>query len=269
MHLSGDVLNALAGKRIALTRPREQSGDFESIISSHGGIPILAPAIAIRDPDSFEDLDAALRTLKDFDLLIFTSVNAVNAVSRRAESTGVSLRSSFQGRIATVGSATAEIAAAVLHNPEVISEEGNAEALISEMGSAAGTRIFFPRGNLANPEPVRRLVEGGATVVAPVVYTTVTDPAVSQLAEEWERGDIDAVLFASPSAVHAVSSALMARPGVSQRTELPAVFCIGKMTASAARAANLPVAGIAASSNQTDLIRCAAQWFAHRETTND
>lgn len=267
--MSDDVLSALAGKRIALTRPREQAGDFESVVSSHGGIPVLAPAIAIRDPDSFEDLDAALRTLKDFDLIIFTSVNAVHAVSRRAESTGVALRSGFRGRIAAVGAVTADAATAVLHIPEVISDEGNAEALISELGTVTGKRIFFPRGNLANPEPVRRLIEEGAMVVAPIVYTTVGDPAVSQLAKEWERGSIDAVLFASPSAVRAVASALESNQGVSQRSEPPAVFCIGKMTASAARAANLTVTGIAASSTQTDLLRCAARWFAHREMTND
>lgn len=263
------VLGSLAGKRIALTRPRELIGDFEDLVRKHGGTPVIAPAIAIEPPESFAGLDEALRAVGSFDLVVFTSVNAVTAISKRAEAIGIALGQEFRGRIAAVGDATAQSAGAVLHEPEVVSRSGTAESLFSELGDLTRSRVFYPRGNLSNPQLNASLIAAGADVVSPVAYNTVADSSVSLLVDEWESNRLDAVLFASPSAVHSVVAELRTRTRSGTARHQPAIFCIGPTTASAARDAQLEVTGIAEQSTQLALIESAASWFAHLERNND
>lgn len=267
--ISERMLGSLSGKRIALTRPRELIGDFEELIRKHGGTPVIAPAIAIEPPESFAGLDEALRAVGTFDLVVLTSVNAVTAIRKRAEAIGIALGKEFRGRVAAVGDATAKSAREVLHTPEIISREGTAESLFRELGDLKGSRVFYPRGNLSSPELHARLIAAGADVVSPVAYNTVADSSVSLLVDEWESGRLDAVLFASPSAVHSVVAELRTRTRSGTARHQPAIFCIGPSTASAARDAKLEVTGIAEQSTQIALIDSAAGWFAHLERNND
>lgn len=256
---------ALSGKRIALTRPRELAGDFEELVRSHGGMPVLAPAIAIREPASFADVDEALRSIATFDLIVFTSANAVLAVVNRANAIGVMIRETFRGRIAVVGPATAEYARRNVAEPDVVADGGTADSLFSEIGSVSGLRIFYPRGDLANPALHDRLSNAGATLVSPIAYLTIPDESVSALIEDWANDRLDAVLFASPSAVKAVAAALEGRAGLQQWKDRPAVFCLGPATALAARDANLKVAAVAHHRTQVDMLKAAAMWFSSRE----
>src|SRR5829696_1117019 len=73
---------ALEGKRIVLTRPLAQAGDFEARVRALGGDPVLAPAIAIAPPETWSVADAALHrvAMYEYDWIAFTSANAVNAL---------------------------------------------------------------------------------------------------------------------------------------------------------------------------------------------
>jgi uroporphyrinogen-III synthase len=67
---------------------------------------MLVPTIAIEPPDSWAPLDAALALVHEW--VIFTSVNGVTMVRRRAEATGRG-RAAIEGsRLAAIGPATAE-----------------------------------------------------------------------------------------------------------------------------------------------------------------
>jgi uroporphyrinogen III methyltransferase/synthase len=69
---------ALAGRRVVITRAKEQAGIFADLLRSHGAEVIEFPTIVIQPPESFEPLDEAIGRLTDYDWVIFTSVNGVS-----------------------------------------------------------------------------------------------------------------------------------------------------------------------------------------------
>jgi uroporphyrinogen-III synthase len=71
-------MSVLAGKRVLITRPREQAPVLERLVRDAGGEPVCVPAIEIlpvADPAPFHALAARLA---EFDLAIFISRNAVH-----------------------------------------------------------------------------------------------------------------------------------------------------------------------------------------------
>ena len=73
----------LAGKRFLVTRPQTQAMEFVTLLKEQGGEAICVPTIEIVAPQSWEPLDHAMRDLEDFDILILTSVNGVEAFFAR------------------------------------------------------------------------------------------------------------------------------------------------------------------------------------------
>src|SRR5690349_2197477 len=79
---STDTARPLQGKRILVTRTREQAGSFSERLSALGAISVEFPVIRIVPPLDWQPLDEALRHLCDarpayYAWLIFTSVNGV------------------------------------------------------------------------------------------------------------------------------------------------------------------------------------------------
>src|SRR5215472_3921711 len=73
----------LAGKRIVVTRAQKQADGLASILHQFGAEVVEAPVIEIRPPDSYEALDSALHDILQYDWLILTSVNGVEALFSR------------------------------------------------------------------------------------------------------------------------------------------------------------------------------------------
>ncbi|HCI79776.1 MAG TPA: HemD protein, partial [Ktedonobacter sp.] len=69
----------LQGKRVLVTRTRNQASVLSEQLRTLGAIPIEFPTIRIVPPDDWTQLDAALNRLytASYDWLIFTSVNGV------------------------------------------------------------------------------------------------------------------------------------------------------------------------------------------------
>jgi uroporphyrinogen-III synthase len=258
----------LAGKRIALTRPRAQAGDFEARIRALGGEPLLAPAIAIVTPEAWTIADAALRRVETYDWIVFTSANAVHAVVERADAIGIS-RGAVRGRrLATVGPATATAVRAALREPDFMPATTTAEALAHELRDVERTRILFPRGDLAGDTLPAELRQRGAFVDAVVVYRTIPGDGVAAIVAGIRAGTVDALLFTSASAVRFVAEALADELRDGAAADLPrhpAVMCIGPTTADAARAAGLDPVSVAESAAQSELIDQVARWFGARQ----
>ena len=72
-------MSALRGKRVLVTRPKGQAGVFADKLSALGATPILLPAIQIVPLENCFELDQALLHLENFDWVVFTSVNGVEA----------------------------------------------------------------------------------------------------------------------------------------------------------------------------------------------
>src|SRR6267378_8492280 len=104
--------NALARKRIVLTRSSEQSGILLHKLKGSGAHIIMLPFIEFRPPENSAPLDSALSRLTEFDWVVFTSQNAVRFFCRRLrELGGVPADLPASGpKIVAIGAATCNVA---------------------------------------------------------------------------------------------------------------------------------------------------------------
>lgn len=201
------------------------------------------PAIAFAAPADPAPLDAALGALERFDWVAFASGTAVERVVARLAELGIG-RGALAGRsLAAVGPATGERLAALVRAPDLVPGDARGQELARAIApSVRGLRVLVPRPAEGRPELLEGLAAAGAQVTAVDAYRTVAAPpeAMAALAPWIERAEVDAVAFASPSAVRAVVAALGG--GLLGRVLLAA---IGPTTAEALRLAGL-VSGVVA-----------------------
>ena len=222
-----------------------------------GGEPVEAPLIAVQPAADTAELDGYLQDPRPA-WWVFTSANAVRAVARRLEALALDARALAGARVAVVGASTRdELWARLRLRPDLMPREFTGarvwEALVGRV--APGDRVIWPRGDRADPAAAAPVVQRGADLRAPVAYTTVLQPEVARaLLPELAAGRLDALTFASPSAVEAfvtglgrealarlLSPAEPPRPAGSR----PQVVCIGPRSAEQARRLGLPVDRVA------------------------
>src|SRR4051812_31715077 len=78
----------LFGKRIVITRPREQAEELVEMLEERGAEAILAPTVRIMPTADLEAVDAACREIGTYDGLVLTSANAVDSFMRRLLAVG-------------------------------------------------------------------------------------------------------------------------------------------------------------------------------------
>lgn len=196
----------LEGKRILVTRPKDQARSLTGALEALGASVIAAPAIRIQPPDDFAPLDRAIRKLERFDWIVFTSVNGVRAFfeRRRRARPDASLA---RVRFAAIGPATARALEA--HDPsiaaEVVPERYVAEDVfraLKEADELSGKRILLPRADIAREALPRLLREAGAFVVVVCAYRTEPDAeSIERAVRLAEKGGVDLVTFTSGSTV--------------------------------------------------------------------
>jgi uroporphyrinogen-III synthase len=195
----------LSGKRVVVTRALEQSQSLVDALRDAGAETVLLPLVAFAPADNLSELDRHLKNEAEFDWLFFTSQNALRALQERCASLRRPLAEVFAGvRIAAVGPATADAVRAAGLPVPYVSTAHNGVALAKELRAEVyGKRVFLPRSDRANPELITELERHGAKVTPVVAYKNV--PPTGELLEACGavfRGQTDAVLFFSPSAVH-------------------------------------------------------------------
>ena len=195
----------LAGKRVVVTRALEQSQSLIDALRDAGAEPVLLPMVAFAPADNLAELDACLKNSGRFDWVFFTSQNALRAVQQRCVALELSLSKSFKDlKIAAVGTSTAEAAAAAGLTVNFISRIHTGVALAEELSAQTqNKRVFLPRSDRANPDLIEVLNLHGWQVTPVVAYKTLSPNSDSSGAlESLLRGNADAILFFSPSAVH-------------------------------------------------------------------
>jgi uroporphyrinogen-III synthase len=259
----GDVqARPLRGRRIVLTRPPAQSGDFEERVIALGGEPVAAAAIEIVAPESWTIPDAALRRVGTYDWLAFTSANAVRRLVDRADAIGLSRDQLRSRRLAVVGPATASVVRSSLRSPDFAPTTNTAAVLGEQLMDVDNARILLPRGSLADDTLPAVLRARSAFVDEIVVYRTVPGPGIPDIVAGVRESAIDALLFASASAVRFVADALATdAAGTTRRPRWPLAACLGPVTSSAARACGFPSVIVGDDTTQNELIDAVARWF--------
>jgi len=194
----------LFGKGIMVTRAAEQAGAFSSLLASRGAHLYECPTIEIVPPEEYAGLDRALRTLGEFDWLVFSSANAVKWFFARMASLGLDSRAIGSCRVCAVGPKTAASLAPYGIRPDLVPSDYKGEGVVEAFRtlSCAGKQVLFPRADRAReviPEGLGRL---GAEVTAPVVYRTVIPGTLPPLLlQALEERRIQCVTFTSSSTV--------------------------------------------------------------------
>ena len=239
-HLRWFDSRPLFGKRVLVTRPRDQSADLVERLEAMGAEAIEAPMIRIEPPDNFEALDAACARADTFDWIVFSSINGVDAFIGRLLLSPFDLRALGHAKLCGVGSATADRLAQHGLKLDVMPSEYRAEALIhalTQTGDLAGKKILLPHADVGREVIADELRKHGAQVVEVVAYRTVaTDPEREGQPDVYRmllEGRIDVVTFTSPSAVRNMVSVLGAEPAVDLLRKT-IVAAIGPVTAEAA-----------------------------------
>jgi len=258
-----DAIPRLDGRCVAVTRGKGGEDELSTRLRELGARVLEVPAIAVAPPESWAELDSALSHLDQFDWIAFASVTAVDATLSRTVALGLP-PPSVGTRLAAVGKATADRLRERLWSPDLVPENATGAALAAAMAPhMRGRRVLVPRAAEGRPELVEGLVQAGAEVTAAACYRTVaaSAAALAPLGEALLDGTIDAVAFASPSAVRSVVAALGARAAMLDR---PALAAIGPTTAAALQEAGLRVTVIPPISTAHDLAEAIARHLGPR-----
>jgi uroporphyrinogen III methyltransferase / synthase len=185
----------LSGKTVVITRAASQSSELRARLESSGARVIECPTIHIVPPTSWKPVDDAIRKLNTYNWLLFTSANAIEQFMDRMGE----LRPSVP--IAVVGSATGRKLAGWNLKPSLMPKDFRAEGLLEAFPEIlVGTRILFPRAEVARellPDELRRR---GATVDIVTVYRTVK--ALSgNIGDILAAERVDCIVFTSPSTI--------------------------------------------------------------------
>jgi len=229
----------LFGKRVLVTRTREQAGALAALLSEAGAEVIECPAIRLVDPPSLEPFDAALARLETYDWIVLTSVNGVDRFLARLDRSGRDARALGGVRLAAIGPETARALARHHLRADIVPEEFRAEGLLDALAAEdlAGKRFLLPRAAGARAILPERLRAAGAEVDEVETYRSVApDESAALLRRALDEGPLDVLTFTSSSTVTSFLALLEQADAESGRARIAGatVACIGPITAATA-----------------------------------
>jgi uroporphyrinogen III methyltransferase / synthase len=250
----------LAGRRVVITRAREQASELASRLADLGAEVIEFPTIEIQPATDYGPLDSAIARLASYDWLIFTSANGVRFFMERVDRASGDLRG-LRARICAIGPATRRAVEQAHLTVDLMPPEYVAESLVDAFAGyeLAGTRILLPRAAVARDVVPSELARRGALVDVVEAYRTAIPAESAALAARIFGGSRkpDWITFTSSSTVtHFVEAAgTAALEGVR-------VASIGPVTTATARGLGIEVsveAGTFTVSGLVEAIAAAAQ----------
>jgi uroporphyrinogen-III synthase len=222
---------------VLVTRPRAQARDLVAALESWGARAVLFPTVEIVAPRDSGPLDRAVAQLVAYQWLVFTSVNAVEAVFDRL---GTAPHPPHGPRIAAVGPATAAEIRRRGFRVDFVPSEFVGARLGAELPDVEGRQVLVPQGDQASPDLVDALIKRGGRVEVVEAYRTAApeQPDPRDLADL--AVGVDAAIFTSGSAVRHLFT-LLGNDGAHLALKGALIACIGPVTAGVARALGLEV----------------------------
>lgn len=235
----------LTGRRIVLTRAREQSADWRRQLEARGATVLELPLLQVSKDIDKQVLADCLTELGTYEWLLFTSANGVRFFFEEFHRLFDDIRSLGVLRIGVVGEATAAAVRAQHLRVELMPDKATGEALAKALlarESMDSAKVLVVTGNRNRDTLVSLLEEGRAIVDQLPVYRTegATDLSSDPVAVDYRARGADAVFFASPSAAQAFhDQAAALKLGAKARP--PLLGGIGPTTAAAMRELGLRV----------------------------
>lgn len=235
---------SLFGRRVAVTRARDQASELAGLLTARGAEVIELPLIRVSKEISKNDLADAMLELGGYDWIVFTSPNGVRYFFEEFFRLFDDIRSLGLLRMACVGEGTAklvkELHLKVECQPEVATADALADALIAT-GSLDSAKVLVITGNLNRDTLVTKLEAAQAIVDRLQVYKTEqTDLSGDPAAADFRARGADAILFASSSAVQSFAAQAAALQ-LAKDARRPLSGSIGPQTSETMKQAGIPV----------------------------
>jgi uroporphyrinogen III methyltransferase/synthase len=237
-----------------------------------GAEAVEAPMIHILPPEDEGPLADACARAGEFDWIVFSSANAVDAFMQRLLEGTRDLRALGGVKVCAVGPSTAEQLAEYGLKVDLTPPEYRAEALLralSDSGDVRGLRFLLPHADIGRELLADELRKHGAEVTEVVAYRTIAveadregEPDIYRMLLE---RSIDVVTFTSASAVRNFVRILGAEPAADLLGST-VVACIGPVTAEAAAQANVKTTIQPANYTIPALVAAIAKHFEKKGT---
>jgi uroporphyrinogen III methyltransferase / synthase len=257
----------LFGKRVLVTRARDQAAGTAALLRDQGARPLVVPTIEIHPPGDPAPLARAIGVLRagGYGWAVFTSENGVVRTWDALAAAGGDARAFGAARLAAIGPATAGALERHGLRADVVAKEFRGEGLAEAMLSAIAAqpdgpgRVLVARAARARDVLPDSLRAAGCRVDVVAAYETRPAPpeAAEALAGELEAGRVDAALFTSSSTVDNLCDLLGSERAVALLGRV-IVASIGPVTSEAARARGLKVDVTAATYTVPGLIGALA-----------
>jgi uroporphyrinogen III methyltransferase/synthase len=168
----------LFGRRIVVTRTRDQASQLSRRLAELSAEVLEIPAIKIVPTDRKSDLADALLELNSYDWLVFTSPNGVTMFFESFFKAFEDLRDIGGVRIAAVGPATAAKLKELHLKVDLMPEEALAVKIAAEFAryeTVENLKILLMRAEVATPELPQALEALGGIVDDVACYQTVPE----------------------------------------------------------------------------------------------
>ena len=222
----------LLGKKILVTRSRDQASKLSMSLRDLGAEVVELPTIAISPIDDYTDLDMAIVNISDYKWVIFSSANAVNAFYSRLSLMGLDSRHFSEVKIGAIGPATCRALRLEGISPDFIPPRAVSDSLIANFPHPESSlqRILLPSPEIA-PETINiGLGKLGWIVDRVDAYKTVMPKQSVKRAGRLLSESLDMVTFTSSSTVTNLDA--MLESGIPSEVS---IACIGPVTAETAR----------------------------------
>jgi len=192
----------LFGKKIVVTRTRNQSSKLLKMLSSLGAKAIEFPTIEIKKMEDMSGLQNSIASIEKYNWIIFTSQNAINIFFEELFKSGKDSRALGSMKIAVIGRASGDELKQYGLVPDMIPEKFVAESLLEEFEkhNVSNQKILIPCSADARMTLANGLTNMGAEVDRIHIYTAAK-PSYENDALLEKVKEADMITFTSSSTV--------------------------------------------------------------------
>jgi uroporphyrinogen-III synthase len=243
-------------RRVMITRSKQGNEELRGRLEELGFKVVALETMRFLPPEDWSPVDASLSNLSSFDWLVVTSPIGADRFLERMKELSLAVPW-VEGRpaVATVGAKTRDALGRAGVRVDFVPTEYTTRALAEELPRDRGKELLLLRADIADPDFVTSLKGDGFQVREHAIYLTdirMEDPVSAAHRRDEndgsgggdddfgdhgdDDGSLDAIIFASSSAVEAFVAMHGPARLRSHNSRGVLAACIGPVTARAARA---------------------------------
>jgi uroporphyrinogen III methyltransferase/synthase len=244
-HLQWFDVKPLFGRRIVVTRPREQSRELVELLEDQGAIVVAAPTVRLHEASDRKALDVACAAVEQFDWLVLPTLTGTEVFLKHLLAGPRDVRALKGVGICAVGQSSVDRFNALGVRVDLAPAEYRIETLIealSSRGDLHGKKVLLPLAEGTRDILASELRRAGAVVTEVPAYRLVKvlpgEPGEPDLHKMLLERQVDVVTFGNPSTVREFVD-LYGAEVVADLLQSTVVACIGPVTAQVAKGSGI------------------------------